>query len=325
MLSWTSLTGLQPKDKGREGGSMAVHQYMRRAFYLFTIIVLAVSLISPAAAYEGSQGNTAKHFLWSVHSGPRTVYLLGSIHLLKKESYPLPAAIDRIARCCGKLAFETDLDGMSDPAMQIRVMKRGMYPPGQGLSNNIAPETYALLREKLAGMGVPAAQIEPLRPWLAAQTIASSALLSLGFDPAFGIDRYFFERAKKEGKETLFLETNEFQINLFAGLGSERQDILLKQTLKELDVIEENFSVMVDAWEKGDDGRLGSFIEESFKGYPDLYRRFVTERNRKWVAKIQRWLKGDHDVLLIVGAAHLAGKGSLQELLEKKGYTIRQR
>src|SRR4051794_39984704 len=54
--------------------------------------------------------------LWRVRDGERTVaWLLGSIHVLPKARYPLPAAIDQAFASSGSLVEEIDLAEMERP------------------------------------------------------------------------------------------------------------------------------------------------------------------------------------------------------------------
>jgi hypothetical protein len=298
-------------------------RYGRRFSTVLIFFITLWTFINIAEAREASV-TTKKHFLWSVQSERNTIYMLGSIHILRKDSYPLPEAVERVYDCCQKVVFETDLEGMNAPDVQMKMMKMGLYSSGQTLSQNISRQTYELLKEKMDKTGLPIVQFEQVKPWLIAQTIASSELIRLGFDPSLGIDTYFFNKARNDKKETLSLETNDYQISLFAGLSKRQQEILLRQTLKELEVIEGNFTDMIDSWENGNVSKLASIMEKSFEGYPDLYRRFVTERNKNWIKNIQRMMMKGDNVLIIVGAAHLAGKDSVIELLKEKGYKVTQ-
>ena len=115
------------------------HNY--RLLYFFISILWIVFSI-PVYAQENPGNTPEKHFLWAVQSGKNTVYLLGSIHILKKETYPLPDAIEKVYGCCSKVVFETDLDGMNDPASQNKMTKLGRHAGGQILSKNISAQTY---------------------------------------------------------------------------------------------------------------------------------------------------------------------------------------
>jgi uncharacterized protein YbaP (TraB family) len=288
----------------------------------FVFVLLSLILLFNAAhAYE----KTKRHFLWSVESKKNTIYLIGSIHMMKKDSYPLPEAIENIYGCCKKVVFETDLDGMSSPESQTKMIKRGVYPTGQALSQNISPQTYNLLERKLDKAGLPIVLFERFKPWFVALSITAMEIQRLGFDPDLGIDRYFFNKAKRDKKEMIFLETNEFQLNLMANLGRPQQELFLRETLRELEIIESMASDMVSSWRTGDVDKLNSIIKLSLGEHPDIYRRFFIQRNRRWASKIKHLMKQADDVLIIVGSGHLVGEESLLELLRKQGYEVKQR
>jgi uncharacterized protein YbaP (TraB family) len=212
---------------------------------------------------------------------------------------------------------------MKKPAVQSMMMKLAMYPEGQTLSNNMPENTYTLLREKLHDSGIPIERFEQFKPWFIAITLAGLELERMGFDPALGVDRHFFDRAN-QGKEMLYLETNEFQINLFGRLSRQKQEILLKQRLEELNIIEIRFKEMIAAWRTGDYELFNSIMSKSFNEYPYIYYKLFIRRNRKWIPEIKKLMNQQGDALIIVGAGHLVGKDSVIDLLKKKGYKVSQ-
>jgi len=298
------------------------HNY--RLLYFFISILWIVFSI-PVYAQENPGNTPEKHFLWAVQSGKNTVYLLGSIHILKKETYPLPDAIEKVYGCCSKVVFETDLDGMNDPASQNKMTKLGSYTGGQTLSKNISAQTYELLKQRMADANVPLERLEPFRPWFVALAITALEIQRLGYDPELGIDRYFYKRAQKDRKEMIFLETNEQQLNLMAHMNKHQQEMFLKETLKELEIIEKMASDMVNAWETGNADKLNLITKAGFDEHPDIYNRFFIQRNRNWVPQIEKLMKQDGDVLVIIGTGHLVGEQSLVDMLGKKGYQVQQR
>lgn len=293
----------------------------KKKTYLLITLYFTLLLVSIPFA-DAKTGNS---FIWSFKSGDNTVYLLGSIHVLNKESYPLPEEIENIYNCCRRIVFETDLDSINESSMQGKMLRRGMYPKGQTLSDNISSETYEMLRRKLETSGLSILPFEQFRPWMVALTITGSEMIRLGFDHELGLDRKFINMAKQDSKELLFLESNEFQINLFAGLGRTKQEALLRQVLIEIKIIESMFSDMVSAWKSGSAEKLNSIMNESFRGFPDLHDRLITKRNRRWVAKILNMARQQGDLLVVVGAAHLVGEKSVVDLLKQKGYEIKQK
>jgi len=293
-----------------------------------SILVLFVHLctfFNIAYAQEGLQGKGKNNFLWSIETGKNTIYLMGSLHVLKSDSFPLGKEIEEAYIDCKKIVFETDLDSVNDPGFQAKMITLGLYPDGQTLEQNVSKETYRLLEKKVLAAGLSIAQFDRLKPWVCALALTFMEFKRLGFDPSYGIDTHFFNRAKKDGKEIIVLETLDYQLGLFTKMGKAEQESLLRQTLKDLEVIETMASQMVEAWRTGDVDKLNSIIRLSFKEYPDIHNRFIIQRNKRWISQIEDLMRQDENVLVIVGAGHVVGTGNILELLKKKGYKIVRR
>ena len=291
--------------------------------WLSVLILFVYFWISLNLAY--AHGKAKNNFLWSTETGKNTVYLLGSLHVLRSDSFPLSKEIQEAYSDCTKVVFETDPDSVNDPAFQAQMMAHGLYPEGQTLKRNVSEQTYRLLEVKVHAVGLPVAQFDRLKPWFCALILTSMELQKLGFDSGYGIDAHFFHRAKKDGKEIITLESAEYQLGLFTKMGKTEQESFLRQTLKDLELIETMASEMVDAWRTGDVDKLNSIIRISFKEHPDMYKRFTTQRNAKWASQIEDLMRQDDNVLVIVGAGHLVGAESILELLRKRGHRVVQR
>jgi hypothetical protein len=55
-----------------------------------------------------------------------------------------------------------------------------------------------------------------------------------------------------------------------------------------------------------------------------MFDVLVVNRNKSWMPRIEQFLTGHDDALVVVGAAHLVGKQGVLELLRAKGYTVDQ-
>jgi uncharacterized protein YbaP (TraB family) len=298
---------------------------IRQALGIFVCLTVVCALANAACAGEQLQSDTGKHFLWSLQTKKNTVYFLGSVHVMKSDAYPLAPEIERAYEDSKKIVFETDVDEASDPAVQAKMMTLGLYMNGQTLKENVSEETYKLLEEKAVAAGIPMASFDRFRPWFCALTLSVMEFQKLGFLPTYGVDTYFFTKAKKAGKEIIPLESTEFQLNLFAEMVELQQESFLRQTLEELEVIATMASDMVDAWTAGDLDKMDSIMKMSFKEHPDIYDRFVVERNKKWISKIEHLINQDGNAMVIVGAGHLVGTKNLLDLLRAKGYRIEQK
>lgn len=149
--------------------------------------------------------------------------------------------------------------------------------------------------------------------------------MRLGFDSAQGVDRHFFYKARQAGKPVIGLETMEYQIDLFDKLSEKDQEAIVHQTLLDLDILDQEMSSIVAAWENGDVKGLDDVLLKSFREYPTIYRKFVVERNHAWMKKVTPFFTKSDDYMIIVGAAHMVGEKGLVELLKKKGYSVQQR
>jgi uncharacterized protein YbaP (TraB family) len=311
-----------------KGEIMSIHRIVKRnrvqSLVVGLVICLAFLWASVNTVYAQASAQQKKDFLWTVKSPKATVYLLGSFHLLKSDAYPLDKNIEAAYKDSPRVVFEADIDNVNTPAFQARMLSLGLYPEGQTLSQNISKETYALLEKKLAEVGLSIDQVSRFKPWLCAVTIAALKLKRMGFDPEYGVDKYFFKKAKEDGKERLFLETLDFQIALFADLGGTEAEAFLKQTLKDLEVIETMLPDMVSAWKTGDAARFESDVNTSFKDYPQIYDRFLAQRNKQWAGFIEQLLAQGGTTLVVVGAGHLVGQDNLVQLLKDKRYAIEQ-
>jgi uncharacterized protein YbaP (TraB family) len=276
----------------------------------------------------GAQEQTAelpeRHCLWRIQSPTGTVYLLGSVHVLRAEHYPLSAVIERAFAESRRLILEVKLDAVKPQRMQETILVKGRLAPGQTLKEVLAPAHYAQLSERAAAMAVPIQALDPFKPWMAALTLTMMKLRQLGYDPRHGVDQYFTRKAQEQGKDIEGLESFEFQFNLFERLPARLEEQLLLQTLEDMDVIEKQFDSLIRAWRRGDSEGLEEILSASFRGYPEIYKLLVVDRNREWLGQIEKFLAQNETTMVVVGAGHLVGREGLVELLRAKGHRVEQ-
>ena len=101
---------------------------MRGFGVLPTVLLLTLSLFAPGRCAEKQIESAAHHSLWKVDGKKNTIYLLGSIHVLKKEDYPLPAPLEAAYTNSQILFFEADLDAAKEPAVALKIQSKMMLP-----------------------------------------------------------------------------------------------------------------------------------------------------------------------------------------------------
>ena len=295
---------------------------------VLSILCLAtiLSVSGRTHAQQAQPTSATKHCLWMVQTPQKkTFYLLGSLHVLKSDAYPLSNVIYEAYRRCEKVVFETDLAAMMDPAVQAKMLAMGLYPEGQTLFQNISDEMKTSLEKKMKALGLPLQQFARFRPWFIAVTLTVLELQRLGFSPEYGIDIHFYRRAGSDQKEIGYFETVDVQLELLGKMGEHDQTAFLGQTLKDLDIAAQMADDMMNSWEKGDSDNLYKILSTSFEGYPQIENRLLRQRNIDWVKKIEEMMAENKNVFIVVGAGHLIGPGSVVALLKERDYTVKQK
>jgi uncharacterized protein YbaP (TraB family) len=292
---------------------------MRRRLILAGLLTCLL-LAGGASAQTGT-----KHFLWKVE-GPKggVVYLLGSMHVLTPEFYPLAPEIEKAFAASSILVEELDLDEMNDPAQMMNALAKAMLTDGRTLDQLIAPETFAEVKRRAEKAGLPMIALQRMKPWLVAITLMVPTLQAAGFRPELGIDQHFFARAKKSGMKRQALETLAYQLDRFDQMPMKIQEDMLKTTLADLDAQSGNIGTLAKAWAEGDVKGLEVLMLGAFLDSPEIYERLLVERNRNWIPTVDTCLEQKSGCFIVVGAAHLVGPHGIPTLLEKKGYKVTQ-
>lgn len=296
------------------------HQTLRIRSLLFLIILLMGTGTVQGQVVGDGYNNS---LIYKIRSDTNTVYILGSIHVLAEEYYPLTRSFSYAYYNSQKVIFEIDPDILFSPDSFSKYEKQYTFQNGKTLKTVLSPKTYTLLKQKLAAMGADIQEVKKYKPWVLYLTLSGRFDSSRDFRPELGIENHFYRMAKDAGKPTGGLETIQDQLNVFDTLPFNIQDALLQESLAITDSKEgeKAFLHMVKAWHQGRLDGLEQLVE-TFKTYPLFYKKLLVQRNQNWVPQIESFLKEDKNVLIIVGAAHLAGEDGLIALLTKRGLEI---
>jgi uncharacterized protein YbaP (TraB family) len=272
----------------------------------------------------GARADAAHHILWEVKGKHNTIYLLGSVHMLKVADSALPAAALHAYAMSKFLVMELDLNGVGAESLLESGAELETLPEGQSLADAAGPQLYAKLLVRAQPLGLEPEILSHFQPWFAALMLQQFELAKSGFDPAAGVDEQFAVLAQADHKPIIGLETIDEQLGFFAHLSLEQQREFLRSTLQDSATAESEADAVVQAWQRGDTVKLEQLLREETNESPELYRLLTTERNRRWLPKITQLLNGDDNYLVIVGALHLIGHDGVIELLQRQGYTAVQ-
>lgn len=262
--------------------------------------------------------------LWEARSPQgATVYLFGSVHVCNASCFPLPqAALDRLDSS-HKLVIEID---PRRPEAQQKLMAAAMQPEGQKLSAQMGSTQWQSLTEVAGKMGLPAAVLDSMRPWMVDMMLSLSAAQQMGYNVSQGIDLNLMQRAETRGLGLEELETVDTQVAAISA-GSEQEQIkALNRSVSQLRSgrMEGYLGDMIHAWRTGDADELNRLVHETMSAEDNLTKILIDQRNRKMAASIEQKMSDGQPRFVVVGMAHLVGPDGVPALLRKQGYSVRQ-
>jgi uncharacterized protein YbaP (TraB family) len=266
----------------------------------------------------------SKATLWEVKGDHNTLYLLGSVHVLSKQAYPLKPALERAFDDANQVVFEIDLTRFTPSSFRQEFKRTALYPAGQSLSQKLSPGTIELLKSVLPDYGLTLKSVERFKPWFLSEWLSSRALEMAGFSDQLGVDLYFYHKAKAAGKPVRGLETLRDQAQIFDRYNDEENELYLVSTISGLPAYAATVRRLVAAWKEGDVPLLDELLNQDKRSDPKTHDVLFSERNSKWMPEIERFAHESGNYLIIVGAGHLVGDDGVVAQLKRAGYSVRQ-
>lgn len=262
--------------------------------------------------------------VWALRGERNTVYVAGSVHLQKREDAGLPANLRKAYATAGSVVLEIDLDDLDPGAAQAWLLQHGLLGDDRSLRDVVGDDLYRRTEAAAEKIGMPLAMLERFEPWTVALTLVQLQYAALGYDADAGIEQQIETVAARDGKPIRGLETLDEQLGALDGLSYADQSRFLAMTVDELDTMDEETEQLLAAWRAGNSRELARLLGEEYQRFPQLYGALVTERNRRWMARIEPLLREDRDVLIVVGALHLVGRDGLLDLARARGWAPRE-
>ena len=259
--------------------------------------------------------------LWVIRDADSTLYLFGSVHVLRPETPWGTARVDAAFDSADRVILE--ISNPDDQAAIQPLIQQYGISPARPLSSLLTPAEIAQLDAAAGTIGATAAQLDPLRPWLVGLSLSIAPLVKAGYDPQSGVEPILKARAEAAGKPVSGLETIDRQVSILAGLSEETQLAFLRATLDDVENATAELDALVDAWSVGDVAsieRLG--VDKMRDQSEEIYQALLVRRNTDWAGQIQTLLEGSGTVFIAVGSAHLAGDDSVQSILEQRGVAV---
>jgi uncharacterized protein YbaP (TraB family) len=284
-----------------------------------TRLLRAVAAIS--ASFVLCRAASADPAMWVIRDADSTIYLIGTMHLLKHETEWNKTKV------LGALAASSELWlEVADPANAagaLPLIQRYGFDRERGLSGKLNRVQQEKLNKVAEQYHVPMSNLEPMQPWLAAMILTQVPLQSAGYDPNAGLDMILKGAAEKRGTKVLGLETMEDQVRFLAELPAQVQIGFLENTLDDVSQGLALVEVLAKAWVNGDTNTINELVVAEVKSkQPEVYQRLLVQRNVQWSGKIAQLLQRPGVELVAVGAGHLVGDDSVQAQLLKRGIRV---
>lgn len=255
--------------------------------------------------------------LWVVKDHDTTIYLFGTVHLLKPGLSWFDEAV--------KDAFDksdtlvTEIPEITDPnAIGPLMMKYAGDANGKALRDKLNADQRKIYEAELAKLGAPASAFDQYDPWFASIALAMAQYGKAGMNPESGAEKVLTAAAKASGKKMDALETPEQQFGWFDETPESEQVEGLIDVLTKGDEMATFIERMTSAWNKGDANALAAVMNENMDKTPETRRLLLTARNARWADWIEKRLEQPGTVFMAVGAGHLAGQDSVQDFLAKR-------
>lgn len=292
---------------------------------LSLLAICTVWLQLPQVLSAREEPSDGKHFLWRVDSPTTCIYLMGSIHVLRQDVYPLAPVIEEAFAASDVLVLEADAFAEPQEELQQTIMAYATYPDGQTLKSQLSEQNYLDLSSVLLEAGIPSRSVQQYQPWYVTSMVDQVISSRLGLRPEYGIDFYF--RSRAEQKEVKELESLETQLQLLSGFSDEEQVLMMLWAVEDLEHAAEEFDEMLQIWRHGDMQAMEEQLEKEFQEDPrfkPIWNTMVEKRNPAMADRIVTFMGTNKRHFVIVGAAHLVGSRGLIRLLRQRGYTVQQ-
>jgi uncharacterized protein YbaP (TraB family) len=256
--------------------------------------------------------------LWVIKDEDTTIYLFGSIHVLK----PGLGWFDDGVKTAFDSSDQLVLELVEPPAAEVQALfgKLAMDQQGKTLRSKMNDADRAVYDAAMGKLGIPAPAFDPFEPWAAGITLSLMAIQKAGYEPNSGVEKQLTAAAKVSKKPIIGLETAEFQLGIFDTLPEAEQITFLVEAAKMIDDTNSMMEKMVNMWGSADTESLAQLMNEGMTS-PILYDALLTNRNANWAKWISAQMKKPGVTFIAVGAGHLAGPTSVQALLPDYGLT----
>ncbi len=251
--------------------------------------------------------------LWVVKDDDTTIYLFGTVHILKPGLTWFDEAVKQAFDKSDTLVME--MIDPSDAQAQREIEAVAIDVKGKPLRDRLTAEQKKTYDAAMTKLKFTTGELDPLKPWYASVVIDMTNLVAQGYDLESGVEVDLTKAAKAAKKQIIGLETFSEQLRIFDSVSEKSQIDLLMTSAKGVAEQSDEMEDLVNLWARPDPDRLAKLMNEGLQD-PELRNALLTKRNANWAAWISQRMAQPGTIFVAVGAGHLSGADSVQQQLK---------
>ncbi len=314
--------------------SIRLQLVARRVLVLFAVLLSLLALQACATSGASKEAATKSYgtaaeeapqqprplAMWEVtKSGLPTSWLFGTCHVGVTVDEALPRDYRTLLEGASRFVMEVDLSTVDQAVMNARMA----LPEGQTLSAMVGEELWSKLVNTYMP-GSAAAIYDKFHPFMLIAHVVRQMANEIQPAADEPMDYELGTMAASAGVQHVFLETPDQQLDLL--LSKPMMDGCIKMLGEladpaKLKKIKESLEAVLEVCRSGDPSGLDKLRKESDD--QEWEKIVLIERNKVWLPKLDK-IFSESSTFVAVGAGHMYGEYGLVDLLQQRGYTVRQ-
>ena len=292
---------------------------MRSRFLTLVSIAFCAALACGPAQARGPEPA-----LWKIKNGNSTVYLFGSVHALPEYWQWRTKPIDAAVASANVFVFESPLTPQSIGNMRVFLRENGTLPRGKHLSRMLSEQGLADFKTLLSRTPIDPDSVNVMRPWLALMILGSAQIQDGARQmlPGEGVDVTFLQYAERTRKPVRHLESVQTQLEILHATAPDDDIKGFEAGLHDMVRSRNLVGPLLNAWTTGNLAAIAKINDEAIAKDPRGKQLMLDVRNHNWIPQIEKMLLEKQTTFITVGAAHLAGPGSVMDLLCRRGWKV---
>ena len=260
------------------------------------------------------------------------IYLIGSIHFAQISKIEFPKYVMDAYTNSPYLACEFNILKFLREVDQTELTKDYYYTEPDSLDKHVSKESYdKIIKYFKDNLNIGEEQTKLYSLSFIEDYLTQTILGKTEIGNSEGVDQYFLEKAEKDGKNILEVESYEFQTNIEKSFPERIKELSIIDAIDNTEKGIEEMNELYKYWKEGNVEKLiDILINTDTEGYTkeDLAlmeqynKKMLDERNVGMKEKLEEYFNNNYTVFYMVGTAHLIGDNGIAKLLENDGYTV---